>query len=69
MSTYPTLVKVFNLHLTFDLNFDPSPMGKGGIKILISKYGASMAKESAQKGNLYVSQLNSHWITLNSTLT
>ena len=27
-----------------------------------------MAKESAQKGNLYVLQLNSHWITLTFTL-
>ncbi len=34
--------------------------------LYISKYGASMAKESAQKGNFYVSQLNSHRITLNS---
>ena len=34
------------------------------IPIHISKYGGSMAKESAQKGHFHVLQLNSHRITL-----
>ncbi len=41
---------------------------KNDIKIFpLSKYGASMARDSAQKGNLHVSQLISHCITLKSS--